>query len=119
MSEEIKDLENFQWKNRIILVKEDEKVAEKFRENADKIKDRDLIWFAVNNGKIETNFEGSLSEDFADFLNKNYFEKFEKSAFLIGKDGGIKSEDDKLDLENYFGQIDSMPMRQREMREDQ
>jgi len=36
---------------------------------------------------------------------------------LIGKDGGEKSrQSGKLDIEQWFDQIDSMPMRQREMR---
>ena len=37
---------------------------------------------------------------------------------LIGKDGGVKrSEADAVALEEVFAQVDSMPMRRREMRE--
>lgn len=37
---------------------------------------------------------------------------------LIGKDGGVKrSETDAIALEEVFAQVDSMPMRRREMRE--
>jgi hypothetical protein len=37
---------------------------------------------------------------------------------LVGKDGGIKlKRGDQVDLREIFGLIDSMPMRQREMRQ--
>ena len=119
MSDKIKSLDSFKWKNRIILVREtEEKSLTQLREKAEEIIDRDIIWFRLKDKKIETNFEGDLAENFAGYLTQNYFEKFEKNAILIGKDGGIKSKDDKLNLQDYFGQIDSMPMRRREMREN-
>lgn len=116
--DEMENLNNFKWKNRIILVKENDDAAlSQLREAAKEIKDRDVIWFRSKGGAIETNFDGDLSEKFAEFLENEYFVKFEADVFLIGKDGTIKSKDEKLDLENYFGQIDSMPMRRREMQE--
>lgn len=119
MNDKTADLEDLRWKNRIILVKEsgDESLAQ-LQKSAKEIKDRDIIWFRSNDGKIETNFDGNLSENFVDYLETEYFEKFDENVFLIGKDGSIKSKDEKLDLKYYFGQIDSMPMRQREMREN-
>jgi hypothetical protein len=36
---------------------------------------------------------------------------------LIGKDGGIKSQSDYLNLEAIFSEIDAMPMRQLEMQQ--
>lgn len=119
MNNKTANLDDFRWKNRIILVKESgAEGLTQLRESAKEIKDRDIMWFKLNDGKIETNFDGDLSENFAEFLETEYFERFDENVFLIGKDGSIKSKDEKLDLKNYFGQIDSMPMRQREMQEE-
>ncbi len=118
MNNKIETLADLKWQNRIILVKEKEsRGLTQLREKTEEIKDRDIIWFSLKDGKIETNFDGDLPQNFAAYLYKEYFEKFEKSVFLIGKDGTIKSKNDELDLKDYFRQIDSMPMRQREMRE--
>lgn len=113
------NLNDFKWKKRIVLLKEsDDAGIKQLRESAEEIKDRDIIWFRFKNGEIETNFDGDLSEKFADYLENEYFKKFDANVFLIGKDGGIKSKDEELNLKNYFGQIDSMPMRQRERQEN-
>lgn len=113
------NLNDFKWKKRIVLLKEsDDEGIKQLRESAEEIKDREIIWFRLKDGEIETNFDGDLSENFADYLENEYFKKFEANVFLIGKDGGIKSKDKELKLKNYFGQIDSMPMRQREMQEN-
>ncbi len=118
MDNKIENIEDFKWKNRIILVKEnDDKALNQLRDADDEIKERDIIWFILKDNKVETNFDGDLSNNFAEYLENEYFKKFDENVFLIGKDGGVKSKDEKLDLKNYFGQIDSMPMRQREMRE--
>ncbi len=115
----IENLNDFKWKNRIVLLKEgDDAGIKQLREAAQEIKNRDIIWFRLKSGEIETNFDGELSESFADYLENEYFKKLEANVFLIGKDGGIKSKDEELNLKNYFGQIDSMPMRQREMKEN-
>lgn len=119
MKNKIENLNDFKWEKRIVLLKEsDDAGIKQLREFNKEIKDRDVIWFRLKDGEIETNFDGELSENFADYLETEYFKEFETNVFLIGKDGGIKSKDEKLNLKNYFGQIDSMPMRQREMREN-
>ena len=41
----------------------------------------------------------------------------QSKVILIGKDGGIKSRFDRLDLEAIFSDIDAMPMRQYEMQQ--
>lgn len=119
MKDKTENLSEFKWKNRIVLVRETGDAGlNQLREAAGEIKDRDVVWFRLKNGALETNFGGELSENFAENLENEYFEKFEADAFLIGKDGTVKSKDEKLDLKNYFEQLDSMPMRQREMREN-
>jgi hypothetical protein len=116
-NENLKNLDQLTWKNRIILVKDTGNSAlEQLTENKNEIDERHVIWFGLSGGKIKTNYPGKLEDQFVAYLQKNFFNKFEKNVFLIGKDGGIKSKDDSLDLQNYFGQIDSMPMRKQEMR---
>lgn len=119
MYKNMKSLEDLKWKNRIILVREeDDKGLQQLLDSKDKITERDIIWFRSNGEKIETNYDGELPEDFTETLEKDYFKKYESNTLLIGKDGTVKSKDEKLNLKNYFGQIDSMPMRQREMKEN-
>lgn len=118
MDKKLKTLKDLSWKHRIILIEEKtDKGLDQLRKAKDEISERDVIWFRLGGGEIETNYEGELSEDFAAYLKKNFFEKHGKRVFLIGKDGTIKSKDEILDLKNYFNQIDSMPMRQREMKD--
>jgi hypothetical protein len=115
----LESLEDLKWEKRIIIVKEDgDDGLRLLRDSVEAINERHIVWFRLRDGKIETNYKGELAEDFSDKLKNKYFEKFDEDVFLIGKDGTIKSKDNKLDLKNYFGQIDSMPMRRQEMKED-
>ncbi len=119
MDKRLKNLEDLKWGNRIILVQEsDESSLGRLRDAADSINERDIVWFRLSGGQIETNYRGKLPEDFAAQLEKEYFEKFKSKALLIGKDGSVKSEDKTLDLEYYFKLIDSMPMRRQEIRQN-
>ena len=103
MNNKTANLEVFKWKNRIILVKEnDDKVLNQLRDADDEIKERDIIWFILKDNKIETNFDGELSESFAEHLENEYFKKFNANVFLIGKDGGVKSKDEKTGFEKLF-----------------
>lgn len=116
----LKSLADLKWEKRIILVKEkSDNGLRQLIDAVEGIDERHVVWFRLNDGKIKTNYKGELSKDFSEHLKTKYFEKFDENVFLIGKDGTIKSKDDKLNLKNYFGQIDSMPMRQSEMREKQ
>ena len=119
MDKDLKNLEDFKWENRIILVKEnDAEALKQLRESVAAINDRDIIWFRLSDGKIETNYRGKLPQDFGEQLEKEYFGKFKSNVLLIGKDGGVKSEDEKFDLKKYFELIDSMPMRRQEMKQN-
>ena len=42
----------------------------------------------------------------------------EFQLLLIGKDGGVKKRTSTVSLEEVFSLIDTMPMRRREMRDD-
>ena len=120
------DLTQFQWKNRLLFIfAEDDShplykdlqsqiVAQKAEVN-----DRDLIVFEVlAQGPARTNTR-SLSQKEADSIRDHFAVPSNAfSLILVGKDGGIKlKRSDQVDLREVFGLIDSMPMRQREMRQ--
>ena len=111
------DLTSLEWKHRIIVVNETQNEAEVLallEKHTDGIDDRDIVWFIVREDAVLTNYEGQLSEKFLNRTRQRYGVRHVK-VILIGKDGGIKSRFDHLDIETIFSDIDAMPMRQREM----
>jgi|GEM_PF-1003782 len=109
-----KELSDFKWENRLIVTFDipleglDSIVTSEF-------KDRKLLFFAFESENLKySNFEGEIDQ--IDFLklSKNYPEFY----FLIGLDGGVKSYGVKEDfsISKLIKQIDSMPMRQSEIR---
>ena len=106
------ELNQYLWKNRIILTfanDEDHanliKLKIEMKENNCEILKRDLLHFHFSNdGKIG-NHTTTNDQSFR--------------ILLIGKDGGIKYESNRsVSLIQLFELIDSMPMRQDEMRHD-
>ena len=106
------ELNQYLWKNRIILTFADDedhadliKLKVEIKENDCGILNRDLLHFHFSSdGKI-----GNLTT------------KSDRSfrILLIGKDGGIKYESKRsVSLIQLFELIDSMPMRQDEMQHD-
>lgn len=119
------DLESLQWKNRIVIVNEDvnhsedDKDAEtEFNRHRAQINDRDILWFIHGDELLRSNYSGELSSDMIGSIRETV-SPGPGSVVLIGKDGGIKSRYDRLDLEAIFAEIDMMPMRQQEMQEKQ
>ena len=120
------DLKQYQWRNRLLLLfagsSDDaslrETKAEVVRLAAD-MADRDLVVFEVfERGRSLVN-DQPMSGPAADGLRK----EFEAPAgrfllVLVGEDGTVKRRSEApVPLSQVFEQIDSMPMRQREMRE--
>lgn len=122
-------LQQYQWQNRLLLL---------FAPNADDVdyqaqgealdthdfglEDRDMVVFHVlaDEGYIERDGEKTpLTDSQTAFLRTQF--DVPQDAFtllLIGKDGGIKRhENQAISVDTLFAQIDSMPMRQREMRQ--
>lgn len=63
-----------------------------------------------------TNYSGPLAPE----LQANTLETYRiepGQVILIGKDGGVKSRLDQMDLDVLFSDIDAMPMRRREMQQ--
>jgi hypothetical protein len=118
-----KPLMPFRWDYRIILVATTSEKAKgfisEFKERKESIDERHVLWFVLDEESLATNHPGSLGKDFRGRVFESYFGgRGETQVRLIGKDGGVKAKDEKLDLGALFGRIDSMPMRQAEMKSD-
>ncbi len=117
-------LEPFRWQHRIILVAAPAKDADRIRKEmeADKaaVKERHILWFVVAAGQLLTNYSARLPEDFSSKIIRSYLPEVGEGTgvCLIGKDGGVKTRQAKLDLKALYARIDSMPMRQAEMRQN-
>lgn len=108
-----------EWQNRIILVYHqgaDERLLGQLEQREAEIIDRRIAWFIVNDERVLSNFPGALAADFADQLRARYPAPV-PSALLIGLDGEVKASSSTLELDDLFGRIDQMPIRQWEMQQ--
>jgi hypothetical protein len=115
----LSDLDELKWKNRIIIVNQPRDERGDLRvlqERVAGIDDRDIIWFVVTGDRALSNYQGRLSGSFVGNL-RDRLRPGPGGVILLGKDGGVKSRADDLDLDAIFSQIDAMPMRQLEMRQ--
>jgi hypothetical protein len=121
------DFEQFKWKKRLLLVfaaqSDDPLFAALQREistRRNEVEDRDLVIFEILEvGASRTN-GAELDPRTADSLRKRFDASPRSFALiLVGKDGGVKlRRSDFNGLEEIFRLIDSMPMRQDEMRHE-
>ena len=112
------DIKQLQWQHRVLIVWAESPVytlKTLLKTAAFEIEDRDMIIFAVNDSKLETNYNGAVTANFQKMLI-NTFPKSKAQYFLIGKDGGLKMTGQQLNITDVFDEIDTMPMRQWEMR---
>ena len=111
-------LDSLQWDYRVIAVftataSAGQGAADTLERTAG-IAERDIAWFVITPDGTQSNLSTSI--DRASLTALHEADGFE--AVLVGKDGGVKSrQTDELDVDAFFGEIDTMPMRQREMRE--
>ena len=118
-------LEPYRWENRLILLfgsAESVSVQQQLRElkkEPAEITDRDLLIFHIAGDEVRLINETSDRSFSADLFRSRYnISKNEFRYILIGKDGGVKlKKKDFVPNTSMFSLIDSMPMRQREMRE--
>ena len=115
-SSPLRSISDLRWLNRIILVDGATRQTVKDLEaRASEIDERQLVWFCVDSAGIQTNYRGTLDAGLLEHLREAYFDKSGFPVLLIGKDGGLKSRDRKLDIGDYLDKIDGMPMRRAEM----
>ena len=106
------ELNQYLWKNRIILTFADDedhadliKMKVEIKEDECEVLNRDLLHFHFSNDGKTGNHITTNDQSFR--------------ILLIGKDGGIKYESNQyVSLIQLFELIDSMPMRQDEMQQD-
>ena len=117
----ITNIETFEWKNRIILIRENvdcKNTISNLKKAKNKIDERHVLWFVLcNQNHLISNVDGDISSTLLNSISKKYFNKKTHNIVLIGKDGGIKYRSSTLHLNEINTLIDSMPMRQTEMRE--
>ena len=118
-------LEQYQWKNRLILLfgpasesSVEEQITELEKDPAG-IKDRDLLIFHVDGDEVSFIGKSSHPALSAQRLRNRYdIGEDEFRYILIGKDGGVKlNKKEFVPNKDLYSIIDAMPMRQREMRE--
>ena len=120
--EELRNIEQLIWENRIILIYlsdedngddiENKRLLTKYK---DQINERELIWFIIKESAVMTNYPNKLSNEFIS-NTKNRFPIERNKVLLIGKDGGIKAKGAELNFNFIFEEVDSMPMRRQEIK---
>lgn len=115
----VTDLTAFGWSNRLIVVDaagDAERAVLRLRAAYTEVVDRDVFWFVLDGRTVRSNFTGALEVGFADAVRAQ-LRLQSGEIVLVGKDGGIKARSASLDEAALFALIDTMPMRQREMRD--
>ena len=116
------DLSDLRWENRVIVVStvnDKDSISKIFEQHETELNERDIVWFIMQNNTVSSNFSGNIADNFVPNMIQNYkinAQLEQGNVMLIGKDGGIKWVAKRLDLADIFSKIDSMPMRQVEMR---
>lgn len=115
----LENIGELEWNYRIILVRVTDghkDVLLQLANQDDEIRERNIYWFVFSNNSVKTNYQGNIQEKFYSSMINNYFINTEENVLLIGKDGEIKQKEKSLDLQSIFTLIDTMPMRQFEMK---
>ncbi len=115
----LKSFDPLQWQHRLIVmhqIQNEEAALSLINDKQADINERHILWFMINKNTVETNYHGQLSNDFAANIKKRYRLK-PNEIILIGKDGGVKSRINNINLIGLFSEIDAMPMRRYEMQQ--
>jgi len=126
MSLNAQDLSKHQWKDRLVLIIAEDENNEKLQQqltelqkNQKGLKDRKLIIYQILPEKYNTGFQIETWNNSAELYKKYKTDKDDFKVILIGLDGGEKlAQTEILSAEKLFNTIDSMPMRQSEMRKN-
>ncbi|MPR33245.1 DUF4174 domain-containing protein [Salmonirosea aquatica] len=110
-------LESLTWKNRVIVIYTPDASSKEFQQQKQilaakpkELKERDLVVIECVGQTLDAEDKNYLARHFSHDLTKF-------GVWLVGKDGGTKlTETQPVTAEKFFSLIDSMPMRQAEMR---
>ena len=120
------NLNNYQWKNRLLLVfapsEQDsayQTQKQLFKGQQSQLDERDLRLIEVfANGKSHVDNQAIEAASAAQLRERFKVSKDEFCIILVGKDGYEKRRARvPIELTRIFDQVDQMPMRQQEMRE--
>ena len=117
------DLTNYQWKNRIILLKDTDLDSDwlqaqlkRLQSNSKELLEREVVLFLLSDNfvydekRLKTNLQ-------ADTIISQYGLSSFEGLVLVGKDGGIKLQEEFIVNPTIIIElIDSMPMRMSEMK---
>ena len=119
-------LDSLKWEHRVLVLfsahsgeEEYQSQIGEFEGHAAGFDDRDLVLFSIFDDEC-SRFDGDvLTNASARSVHEQIAPESDGfSIYLIGKDGGVKLEQQQiLSTKKLFSTIDRMPMRQREMRE--
>ena len=119
------ELGNYLWKKRPLLLFAPSpnspmyrSVSDSLSAHLDQIQERHIVIIEVfENGLVRIDGKSDSRRTPESFRQQFSAKKGELTAILVGKDGGRKlRQSGSLDLGKIFSLIDTMPMRQQEMR---
>ncbi len=125
MNVNAQDLSKHQWKDRLVLIISEEKTEKfqqqltEFQKHQQALNERKLVIYQILPEKYSTGIEEENWKSSTELYKKYKAEKSDFRVMLIGLDVGEKLEQTEvLSIEKLFNTIDSMPMRQAEMRKN-
>ena len=113
----VNHIKDFKWINRVLIVKNQNSILEQIEENEKNILERDLIIILIKDNSAHVK-NYILSDYFYNSLDgKLQYMDSVNELLLIGLDGRVKKVYKKdTDLSAIFSDIDKMPMRINEIK---
>ncbi len=116
-------IDTYQWKNRIIILKETnidsdwlKAQVKRLQSDMGELNERQLVVFILSDGKVYDIEQNETDLD-AEIIEDQYGLNDFQGLALIGKDGGVKLKEGFIvNPRTIFELIDSMPMRQAEIK---
>ena len=118
--ENLIELEDLRWKNRIILVfgqqdQDNSNLQQLLQQQNVEIEERDIRYFLFGKNILSNSFDTLTQKSVIELKSKYQSKENEIIVVLIGKDGDEKYRKSYFDLEEIYRVIDAMPMRKQEM----
>lgn len=125
---QVQDLSSHQWEDRLILILTENTANETYQQQLDELysdqqglEDRKLVIYTVLPNQFKRDEETDQGWIKSGELHSNYKESDDSfEILLIGLDGGVKLRQDQfLSNRKLFDRIDQMPMRRRELQDNE